>query len=187
MQIQEVTCELQGTRLGGRPDVLFCIPASVARTAVSSQHRQQSSVPHTGVTYNNVILDTTVQCSPHTHTHTHQCDCTTDNNFIPHTTRQCTPHTSVIVPQTVSQHTQPCNAPHTPVSLYHIEYCDTTYSNAVCHTQQCECTTGSNVLCAQVSYPGSSGVYPVQQRHLLSPGLLPLTLQRTFLSFIILS
>ena len=60
LQMQEVTCELQGTRLGGRPGVLFYIPASVPRTAVSLCHRQQSSVPHTGVAYSNGILDTAV-------------------------------------------------------------------------------------------------------------------------------
>ena len=80
LQVQEVTCELQGTRFGGRPDALLYIPASVARTAVSSQHRQQSRAPHTRVTYSNVILDTAVQCSPPTHTQ--QCDGTADNDAV---------------------------------------------------------------------------------------------------------
>ena len=100
LQVQEVTCELQGTRLGGRPDALLYIPASVARTAVSSQHRQQSRAPHTGVAYSNVILDTAVQCSPpppHTHS----------SVTAPQTTMQCAAHTGAVPRQ---QGSAPCAA-----------------------------------------------------------------------------
>ena len=70
LQVQEVTCELQGTRrLGGRPDALFYIPASVPHTPVSLYH-------------------------------IHQGHCTTGNNVTPHTTMQCTTYDGVIVPHT---------------------------------------------------------------------------------------
>ena len=92
LQIQEVTCELKGTRLGGRPDVTFLHPCQCTTHTSVVVPQAAKQCTYTGVTYSNVILDTYDAMY-----HTHQCDCTTD--IIPRTTMQCTTHTCVIVPQ----------------------------------------------------------------------------------------